>query len=744
MQSEENSPIDANRESDQENHSIKILLDLSLAFLVVFLVARVMVSGMNQEPRMPSVNKVIELFPSLALICWILAALTSGKLGFQKTAVRAPILIFMALAVLSVAQASYAFAAAHTAATWVIHISAFFLVVNLGANRKRFNVILVTLVAISIVVAVLAFYQYFYEFGAVREYYERNPSAVMVQENLRGDFVRRLYMDEAYGTFIQSNTFAGFLIMMLPVAAFLAWGMIRRRSEADSGLIVSGLGFCAIAGALYLTGSKGGWLGLVGGAVLFAGFFWLHTRSRERLRKAKLNAAGVVAAFVVLVIALILVVGHEDLPASVRFRLGYWDASLRAIWNNPLGVGLANFQENYTRYQQVWATEVRSPHNSYLGIWSEMSIAGLAAFVMILVTAGRRYMAAFRKGNDRYASEAGAGAAGARYSILALVAGAVGFGLVTVLGRFAEIPFTQTPSVMALATMLWMAMTAGLLLSKKVLNPALASAGLAAGLLAFACHAFIDFDFYSHGINAVFWIMLGLLLSHCCRLEGFKQARARLSRLAVAASILIIAIVMFFGILYLPQSLSADGQAQVARRLAEDAAKTGYEPQFTLGVVEEFKKAQKLSPWNAENYRHAAELHENVFLRTENREVAQKALDAYLNLLELRPNSHNAHFHSGVLSWFASEGSAEGAAAAVASIERAIELYPINASYHYCLGVYLERLASLSEPGNVPRLMGRARASFQKALQLHEQVVYPRGKLLDAQVDEIKYRLGIR
>jgi tetratricopeptide (TPR) repeat protein len=732
--------------SGSGKRSTRLLLDISLALLVVFLVSRLLVSGLAQESVMPSVNKAIELFAALSLMFWILGSLAERKFIFLKTGVLIPILIFMVTAVFSMAQASYPFPAAQTAATWVIHLCAFFAVIHLSAERRRFRVILAAVAATAIVVAALALYQYFYEFGMMKEYYRENYYRIAVAEDIRQDMTVRVHMDEAMGTFIQSNIFAGYLVLIVPVLAFAAYGAFRRRREDVLYASVMIAGGALGLTALYLSGSKGGWLALLGGALLFGLFFWLRARPPDKAKRARNNALFVFAAIVILIVTGMLAVGYDGLPASVRVRLGYWDAALRMIWHNPLGVGAANFQENYTVYQQPWATEVRIAHNSFLTIWTELSVIGLAAFVSVMFLAGRRYMRATR-GCERDDPETAAPASAAERAFYAamILAGAAAFVLVAWLSTIASVAFfTARFEMAAIAAALWVALAAVMLLSKGVLDSRFIAPGIALGLLAFSCHAFIDFDFYSHGVNATLWVLLGLLLVKCCRLENLEGAASRATGLGLAAALFVVAIVILFGAVYLPHALVADNRAAAAESLGEKAMISGYDPAFALAAAEEYDKAQKLSHWNAENYQNAGDLYEVVFQKTGVRSYAAKARDSFTGALRLRSRSHHACFHRAFMTCAAEPGSRGALESAIKDIEKAVRLYPINAYYHYALGIHLVRLAEVSGLDEKGRLAARARAEFEEALWLHKVVVYRRGKLPEAQYNDVVRRLGFR
>lgn len=731
-----------------EKPSVTILLNISLASLVVFLVTRLMVSGVFMESYAPSVNKLIELFAALALLFWVLAVLVQGRVALALTGVRIPVLIFMLLTVISIAQAGYAFSASHTAATWLIHIGVFFLVINLSSDRRRRNVIVATVVATAIVVSFLAFYQYFFQFEIVQRYYNLYSSEIVVPEDARQQFLGRLHLDEAFGTFIQSNIFGGYLIMVLPLLFFLLHAAARacRRPAGNSQepagkngkdcsvspvtywQLATGslaVGCVAAAVALYLTGSRGAWLGLLGGAALFALGYWVHRRPAEKRRKARLYVILGIAAFVVLVVVIMLAVGYDRLPGSAKVRLGYWHAGLRMAAHNPFGVGAGNFQENYTVYQAPWATEVKNPHNSYLAIWTELGIAGLAAFVAILFLAGRRFMAALKGRADNCSVEPEK-PGGRRLHLTMLLAGTAGFTLLAIIGAGLG-GISLGGHVFGLVPPLWLLLMAGLLLSGKMLDSPLVPAGIALGLLAFCCHAFMDFDFYSHGVNATFWVLLGLILAECCRLERWRKAPEHLTRLDIALAVLVIAIVLFFGLIYMPHAMHADSQTRLAAEMRENALKKGFPKPMVLAAAAEFEAAQKLSHWNAENCSSAAWLYDELFRGVGDLAYAAKALENYARAIKLRRNSHYEYYRQGVLKFLAAE-TPEAARHAVADIETALALYPIKADYHYYLGEHLDMLSGRI-PQQADQLRARARAHYKEAMRLDSVVAFPRGRL---------------
>ena len=720
-----------------------VLHDIALGFLVAFLVARTMISGLNQGPRMPSINKLIELLPALALFVWILSAIACRRVKFEKTAIRIPLLVLIVVSVLSVAEASYIFSAAHNAATWIIHICVFFLVVNLSVQKRRYRVLLAATIATFAVVSVLSIYQYTYEFEAVRQFYAENKAAVVIQEDLQQDFMNRLLLDEAFGTFLLSNMLAGYLILVLPVAGFLLYGAIKQKNMNSLGFLLIVITVGASAIALYFSGSKGGWLGLLAGCLLFLMFYRYQRKPEIEKRKTRFNYLLIAGVLLVVCVAGILIVGYDGLPESVKVRLGYWDATLRIIVHHPFGTGLSNFEEHYSQHQQLWATEVRSAHNSYLSIWAELSIIGLCAFLAVIYISGRRFISALKSGESPCLEDEDANEHKPFYLLMTL-AGILGFILIAFMGTFAEIPFTQPVRIILFSIFLWGIVFLGLLFSGKLLNKYLASLGIAAGLMALLCHMFIDFDFYSHGINASFWVMLGLLLGACCRFEKKEPDTSRVSGLAITAGLLIMAVIFIFGVVYIPRAITADITARNGRMLAEDAVKSGYDEVITRKSIEHFEEAQELSPWNSENYRSAAELYDNLFKNTKNPSYAGMSLDNFAKLLKIRPNSHSAYFQLGFLKLSISGKDVQKMAIGLLDVQKAVELYPNKAGYHFWLALYLEQMASASDAAEAATYIKLANTQYRKAVEIHNNVAYRRGRLSTDQLNAIKRRLEDR
>ena len=180
-----------------------------------------------------------------------------------------------------------------------------------------------------------------------------------------------------------------------------------------------------VAGVV-LTFSRGGLLSL-GVAILAAPIVARH-------KGATLAAGGLLLVCVVAYIGVLA-------PADARDRIiandggsgrtDIWKIGWRMVEDKPItGIGVGNFQSSSIHYQiRPGAATVRTDladnpsvaHNSYLEIWAELGIVGLALFLGIVISA----LAAAIKANRRFLRDG--------REDLAVIAGGVTVALISVL-----------------------------------------------------------------------------------------------------------------------------------------------------------------------------------------------------------------------------------------------------------------------------------------------------------------------
>jgi O-antigen ligase len=253
-------------------------------------------------------------------------------------------------------------------------------------------------------------------------------------------YVKKYYLEEATGTYINRNHFAGFLEMIFPFAVVFALRSARLLLKNSSGgartlrriassrevVVVVFWLFLAMLlfAALVFSRSR---MGLVSALVSLAAMLTLAGTSSLRGR----TRAAIAALFLFGVLGLSAWIGIE--PVISRFetlgqeynlksenRLAIWRDTLALIHQHPfLGTGLGTFSVAYTSVQSVFLNLlVDHAHCDYLEVVSELGLPGgllmFASIFWILARAVRRY----RGMEDRFEAAVCLGSIGSIAAIL--------------------------------------------------------------------------------------------------------------------------------------------------------------------------------------------------------------------------------------------------------------------------------------------------------------------------------------
>ncbi len=238
-------------------------------------------------------------------------------------------------------------------------------------------------------------------------------------------FTKKYDLEEATGTYINRNHFAGFLEMVLPFAVCLAMyegeKLLARRkhgsghakkltakltSDVKTQAVILWLAVAVVLmAAIVFSRSRMGLLAASASLLVVFGLKMLQ-------RKALPAVLGV--AFVALSLCLAGWIGLR--PALSRFetlgqefsgdqsRLSMWPGTLKLIAEHPLvGTGLGTFPVVYTEVQTTFLTQfVNHAHNDYLEITSDLGIPAalllFASIFFVLLHAVR----AFLHGEGKY------------------------------------------------------------------------------------------------------------------------------------------------------------------------------------------------------------------------------------------------------------------------------------------------------------------------------------------------------
>jgi O-antigen ligase len=332
---------------------------------------------------------VITLLWLVAAAGWAVWRALSPQAGWRGSGVDLALVATVIVVLVSaIGAASYKDPAWLIASEWLVLVVAFCLVRQLAITPADNHCLLAVLLATGVSLSLQGIYQYFVEFpGQIREAEKPELIQALAQtgiylnpesptlEHLR----QRLQADNIFVTYVNPNSFAGFLALLFPLA--LGWALAAKLGQRWTLRIALAFGCAAVmAIALWLTHSRGAILAtiLVGTAIGI--FYW-----RRFLWKHKwicLIAAIVLVGMVYLpfVQGWVTTSGLEKTQASMNKRLDYWSATWQMIKDHPwLGVGPGQFGRFYPRYMRETAYEkISNPHNFLLEMWATCGVFALA------------------------------------------------------------------------------------------------------------------------------------------------------------------------------------------------------------------------------------------------------------------------------------------------------------------------------------------------------------------------------
>jgi O-antigen ligase len=252
-------------------------------------------------------------------------------------------------------------------------------------------------------------------------------------------YVKKFDLEEATGTYINRNHYAGFLEMILPFSlAWVFYEYARLRSARGSGanlktlmaksaaqrLILSLSVSVVLCAALIFSRSR---MGILAAASSILIILALVAISRFHGGMGSLLAA----AFIVLSICLAIWIGpgpivsrfqtvNEEYSLGGPSRISMWRDALPLIEDHPLlGTGLGTFPIAYTSGQTAFLSQfVNHAHNDYLEIASDLGVpAALILFGSILFVLARA-IRSFLSGERDFDRIVALGCAGSIVAIL--------------------------------------------------------------------------------------------------------------------------------------------------------------------------------------------------------------------------------------------------------------------------------------------------------------------------------------
>ncbi|MCM8779666.1 MAG: O-antigen ligase family protein [Candidatus Omnitrophica bacterium] len=225
------------------------------------------------------------------------------------------------------------------------YTAAFLLFFVTASLPKKDKLLLIRVLLFSgLIISILAVYQYFFGIKHTLDYILKNslstPFALDLLESKRVFF-----------PFVTPNILGGYLAMILPLS------FIYKDKYFFIALLLL---------AILLTKSLGALSSL-----LLAIIIYLHLEKKIDKRKIIFLFLLSLAIGLIFILRSAGVKQHLGPFFSVSERISYWKDAWKIILQYPLsGVGIGNFSLAHSRYA----------HNSYLQLWAETGIFGLAAF----------------------------------------------------------------------------------------------------------------------------------------------------------------------------------------------------------------------------------------------------------------------------------------------------------------------------------------------------------------------------
>ena len=355
-----------------------------------------------------------QLLLLLALAAWVSRRLIDRQFNLPKSPLLIPLLLFAAVATVSLLSASDIVLGLIEVLKWLEIAVVMVMVADLGGQlgQEKFKNqlaaqtygiwwIVAMVMAAGVVQAMIGIWQFMFR--------GEGPEHFLV--------LGRYY--RAYGTFEQPNPFGGYinltalLAIGVLIGLFTRW-FIQRRNSASAGsspqfatLLRTILAALAVAAVTLLTSiallfswSRGAWMGFLSGLFVMV-VFW-----PRRLRYGLLFLLLTLAGFLFLYQSQLLPptvmdrvsgfaddltfgdvrgVDINDDNYSVLERLAHWQAALDMAADKPwTGIGFGNYGVVYEDYALInWPDPLGHAHNYYLNTLAEIGIVGLVAYVLL-------------------------------------------------------------------------------------------------------------------------------------------------------------------------------------------------------------------------------------------------------------------------------------------------------------------------------------------------------------------------
>lgn len=313
---------------------------------------------------------ILELFVITGLLVWTIKIGVSGQRTVFRSRMNTAVMVLWIAAFFSFAVSFDRSLSVIPLWRITVFVALYFLTVTFCDTRRKILTVLSTAVWISIPICIYGIIQYF----------DKDPIPWAESTYLR-----------IWSSIGNPSSFAGYLLIIIPVALSLT---ILHRSLLQKIASVTALMLSLVA--LYMTKTKGAWLSLIAGVLLFSVLYWLAKR-KYPTKWSRKNKIAVLLALVVLLSAItpgiIKATGYFQgtISSSMEVRIFFWRVSTKMFLDHPIiGTGIGTFQKYFPQYRSPSfrtagvSYNTLHAHNEYIETLVEQGIIGFAALFWLL------------------------------------------------------------------------------------------------------------------------------------------------------------------------------------------------------------------------------------------------------------------------------------------------------------------------------------------------------------------------
>ncbi|MDD5258597.1 MAG: tetratricopeptide repeat protein [bacterium] len=310
---------------------------------------------------------IFQIGGAIILATWLFRALQDGRFTKQRLFWDLPVLLYLLWGIIVFIKTPFKSSmSAIDEFIRLVYYTGIYLAVSDYFSQDRKMKVLANFLLVTVSCAII--YGFMQLFG-------KDPF------NWSGAFNTRVF-----STFGNPNFYAAFLVLTGPL--ILSYFFTTQNKTAR---VLYGLLFTANTVSLFITGSKGGWLGIAGSISIFTMLMVRYVVHSRRLKVYLVTftlTAILVSAFGVYRYSM----QRKD---SLHFRLLTWRSTINMIKLNPVtGNGLGTFRLLYPAYRDreifriegKHQTETQHPENEYLEIINDQGLIGIGLYLWLLYT----------------------------------------------------------------------------------------------------------------------------------------------------------------------------------------------------------------------------------------------------------------------------------------------------------------------------------------------------------------------